>query len=221
VTQKTDWSKEAVLAVCFYVFTVPYDTFFGWAMKTISTPFDLRVNAQFIDQNGSRISGFPLMVELEGVAQKNLEAGELSDFSFTADPHALPTSTFTKGLTFHFTDDWRATLAEKGEAVELSPDTIKAFLQCHGGACHFEAQDHNPLKDLTFKIQRIEHVDEAQKAAYAKKLEKEAEAARAEAKRQQEEEQAEVERQKAEERRIARLRKDLSAELPFIYRSAG
>ena len=188
-----------------YLVTIPIDLFIGWGMHTTYTEFDLYVNAKFVDQHENPISGFPLTVELEGISQKSATTGNGGEVSvgLTSDVQTLPTSTFSKSLSFHFTNDWQGTLTEKGEAVEIAPESISTFLKCTNGACYIESQDHKPIKDLTFRVQRIEHLNPSQKIAYAKQQ------AQAEADRKAQEEIERKQEQVAQEKADSERKKML------------
>ena len=189
------------------------DVFIGWHKQITDTPLELNVEADFVDQRGNPVAGFPVTVGLEGVTQADFTTdgrGRASGTLTAAAPQALPTSTFLKTLSFHFTNNWQAALAEKGEAVEISPESVQIFLNCKSAACHLESQEHKALKDLTFHVQRIEHVDQVQKDAYAKKLADAAQAAREEEARQEEEAKRARAEEAAEAARVVRLRKRVS-----------
>lgn len=144
----------------------------GWHIRKDFESFSVRLKAKFIDQDGRPITDFPLEVELEGSPRLEIALKELNELWLVSDSRELPTSTFAKRLSFRIVNDWRRTLAEKGEAVELTPGSIEALLKCEKGICRIDPVpgDQGPSSALTFRVQRIAHVDEPQKAAYARQI---------------------------------------------------
>ncbi len=183
-----------------------------------SAPFALSFAARLLDQKDEPIVGLSLRIGLADLDSKELVTewhGATDQHGTTRvlilDAQARQPATWMDGITLEFPGDWQSDLAKIGEAVEISPARISMFLKCKKGSCRVEAEDYQPLKDFTFRVKRIEHIDQAQKAAYATQLKDEEREAHAAAQRQLEKDLAEVKRRQDEEAKEVKRKQEEGA----------
>lgn len=127
--------------------------------------------AKFLDQDNTPVVGLTFKVTLgdqDSSGQLLTYSGGTALVALNSEAKIRRSATSMDSLTLEFTDNWQSELAEKGDAIETIPARISMFLKCKKGACLIEAEDHQPLKDFIFRVNRIKHLNQAQKEAYAK-----------------------------------------------------